>query len=134
MLMFCYNTERRVFNQDRRIQSPLGSLLTISKFWSSVVLDPVQFPTESLRTLPTNSIRNTTTRNTLPLTQSPHNVQRLLCQRILVCLPVAESFLNPVRVRHMLRARHQSTVQERLQQTMRRRKRRRDFSIFDGFF
>lgn len=35
-------------NQDQRIQLPLGNLLTISKFWNSVVLGLVQYRTESL--------------------------------------------------------------------------------------
>lgn len=121
-------------NQDQRIQSPLGNLLTILKFWNLVVLGPVQFPTECLQTLPTNPTRNTMTRNTLPLTQFPHSAQHSLYQRTLVRLLGAESSLNPARARHMPPARRQSIVQGWSQRTMRRRKRRRDFSIFDGFF
>ena len=38
----------KVNNQGRRIQSPLGNLLTTSKSWSLAVLARVQCPTESL--------------------------------------------------------------------------------------
>jgi len=119
---------------DQRIQSPRGNLLTISKFWNSVVLAPVQYPTESLRALPTNPTRNTMTRNTLPLTRFPHSAQHLLYQRIPVRLSAAESSRNPARPRHILPAQRQSTVQERPWRIMRRRRKRRDSSIFDVFF
>ena len=121
-------------NQDRRIQSPRGNLLTISKFWNSAVLAPVRYPTESLRPLPTNPTRNTMTRNTLPLTQFPHSAQHLPYQRILVRLPAVESSQNPARPRHILPAQRQSTVQVRPRRIMRRRRKRRDSSISDVFF
>ena len=88
-------------NQDQRIRPLLCNLLMISKFWNWVVLDPVQHPTEFLRVLPTNPIKTTMIRNSLPLTRLPHSARHLLYQRILVRLFVVESSLNPARAPQM---------------------------------